>query len=164
MAAIKVLLVRGGGYHRFNPCAQILKQTYEHGGLAKCTLAERDTAFDQDLSGYDAVVLYTQGGTLTKSQERNLCRFVKAGGGLVGFHCASDSYVDNPEFMKMIGTHFVTHAPGTLIAAPERSGVSRPLVDSGLCASVGDSVAAETVITTARLTTSTRLNELLSFI
>jgi scyllo-inositol 2-dehydrogenase (NADP+) len=113
MAAIKVLLVKGGMWHPFNSCAAILKRAYEDGGLAACTLAERDTAFDQDLSGYDVVVLYTQGGRLTKRQEKSLCQFVRSGGGLVGFHCASDSYVENADFMKMIGTHFASHAPGT---------------------------------------------------
>jgi type 1 glutamine amidotransferase len=91
MAAIKVLLVKGGMWHPFDTCAALLKRTYEDGGLADCTVADRDTAFDQDLSDYDVVVLYTQGGRLTRRQEKNLCQFVHRGGGLIGFHCATRS-------------------------------------------------------------------------
>lgn len=129
MAAIKVLLVRGGGYHPFEAGAAILRQTFENAGMARCTLADRDTAFDGDLSGYDVVVLYAQGGKLTSKQEKNLCGFVRGGGGLVGFHCASDSYVENAEFMKMIGTHFVSHAPGTPPFEVEIANAEHPLAD-----------------------------------
>ena len=45
MSAIRVLLVKGGAYHPFDSCAGILKRTYEDGGLAACTVAERDGAF-----------------------------------------------------------------------------------------------------------------------
>jgi scyllo-inositol 2-dehydrogenase (NADP+) len=130
MAAIRVLLVRGGAYHPFDTCAQALRETYEDGGFARCTLADRDTAFDRDLSTYDVVVLYTQGGTLTRVQEKRLCTYVRQGGGFVGFHCASDSYVDNPEFMKMIGTHFVTHAPGTLTFTVRVADPEHPLAEN----------------------------------
>lgn len=110
---LKVLVVTGGGYHPFGTCGPILKETYEYGGLAKCTLVERDNAFRQSLSGYDVIAIYTQGGKLGNEEENNLLSFVKNGGGLVGFHCASDSFVENAGYLSLLGSKFVTHGPGT---------------------------------------------------
>lgn len=43
----------------------------------KCTVVERDQAFRQNLSAYDVIAIYTQGGSLTLPEERNLISFIK---------------------------------------------------------------------------------------
>ncbi|MBI3991488.1 MAG: ThuA domain-containing protein, partial [Candidatus Omnitrophica bacterium] len=123
----KVLLVTGGGFHPFDLCGSILKETYEHRGLAECTLVNRDEAFNKDISGYDAVAIYTQGGKLNPEQEKNLISFVKNGGGVVGFHCASDTFKDNAEYLSMIGSKFIGHGPGTPDFPVKVSSAAHPL-------------------------------------
>ncbi len=129
MSRLRVLVVKGGLWHPFDACAAILKRAYEDGGLATCTVAERDTAFDGDLDRYDVIALYTQGGTLSRRQEARLCGFVRSGGGLVGFHCASDSFLGNAEFIRMLGTRFLSHGPGTSKFGIEVSGGEHDLAE-----------------------------------
>lgn len=42
-----------------------------------------------------------------------LQRFVRAGGGVVGIHAASDSHYHWPWYQQLIGAHFARHPPGT---------------------------------------------------
>lgn len=67
----------------------------------------------KDLKNYDLVIVYTQGGELTSAQEEGLCEFVKKGGGFIGIHCASDSWVKNKVYLEMLGSHFIGHGPVT---------------------------------------------------
>lgn len=110
---LKVLVARGGEWHPFAACTRILKDFLERSGVAECTVVGRDEAFTSSLASYDCVVLYTQGGKLSAARERNLCAYLKAGGGLVGIHCASDSFTENPKYLNALGTRFAAHGPGT---------------------------------------------------
>lgn len=78
----KVLVMLGGGWHPFASRGDILKKY-----LADTAGCDVDTTDDREafarLDGYDAVVIYTQGGELTPAQEKGLLSYVKAGGGLV---------------------------------------------------------------------------------
>jgi len=104
----KALLMIGGGYHPFESCGRILSEALEEMGTCQVTVTEDREAFT-DLSVYDLVIIYTQGDTLTEEQEDGLCGFVEAGGGLIGIHCASDSFVSSERYLEMLGCHFVTH-------------------------------------------------------
>jgi len=106
----KALIMLGGGYHPFESCGKILKDFL--GSVCEPTITMDRNAFT-NLDDYDLVIVYTQGGELTAEQEGGLCEFVRNGGGLVGIHCASDSWVENDAYMEMIGGHFVNHGPIT---------------------------------------------------
>lgn len=127
MAAIKALIVHGGLHHPYPVVAKLLKEAFEEDGFARCEIVERDKAFNLDLSTYDVVVLYCQGGKLSDKQERNLCRFVESGGGLVGFHSANASFKENERFLRMIGSRFSGHAPGLVSYQVDVANPDHPL-------------------------------------
>jgi len=108
----KALLLIGGKWHPFSRCASVLKEFLEGTGAVSCAVTE-DPAALAKLNSYDVVILYTQGGKLTGVQERSLCRFVRRGGGLLGIHCASDSFASNKEYRSLIGSRFSSHGPVT---------------------------------------------------
>jgi type 1 glutamine amidotransferase len=110
---MNLLIVQGGDFHPFVPCAEILQELLEQSIGAACEIVARDTAFDRELSPYDCIAMYTQGGHLTPQQEENLCAYVNQGGGLAGIHGANASFKKNTAYPHLIGSHFVRHDPGT---------------------------------------------------
>ncbi len=105
-----VLVLLGGEYHPFESCGEILDRFLSESGLFQVTgTTDRNALASLPRSRYAAVVLYTQGGSLTGRQEKGLVDFVEAGGGLVGIHCASDSFTGNTRFMELIGSQFDGH-------------------------------------------------------
>ena len=111
----KALVMLGGKYHPFESCGKILEEFLKRRGMCEPTLTTDREAF-RHLDGYDLVIGYTQGGELTPEQEKGLCGFVENGGGFVGIHCASDSWVKNEAYMEMVGSHFAGHGPVTEFA------------------------------------------------
>jgi predicted dehydrogenase/type 1 glutamine amidotransferase len=101
-------MLTGGGYHPFDSCAGIARQFLADGGFGAAEVTEDRSALTR-LDGYDAVVVYTQGGRLEPAEEAGLTDFVRAGGGFVGIHCANDSFKENDAYMEMIGTQFASH-------------------------------------------------------
>jgi type 1 glutamine amidotransferase len=63
-----------------------------------------------DLSTYDAVVfLLTTGDVLDSAQEAAFTEFIRAGGGFVGIHSASDTEYDWPWYGGLVGAYFDGH-------------------------------------------------------
>ena len=108
----KALLIIGGKSHPFEECGRILAEALQEMGACEMTLSSDLETFT-NLTRYDLVVLYTQGGALTPDQESGLVNFVSAGGGLIGIHCASDSFTTNERYLELLGSRFVTHPPIT---------------------------------------------------
>lgn len=104
----KVLLLIGGGYHPFEIFRKIYTPFLEDDAGYEVEATE-DRNVLKALDSYDAIVIYTQGGALTGEQEKGLLDFVKAGGGCVGIHSASDSFKENEGYMEMIGSEFIGH-------------------------------------------------------
>lgn len=78
---------------------------------------------DADLARFDVVCfMNTSGDILDLSQEAAMMRFIRAGGGFVGVHAASDTEHDWPWYGKLVGAHFRSHPaiqPGRImIVAP----------------------------------------------
>ena len=109
---IKALILQGGDYHPFETCAGMLQSTLQTTNRAACTITTDRNAL-LDLSNYQVVILYVQGGALTDAQEQSLCDFVANGGGVVGIHCAADAFTKNKLYMEMIGSKFAGHGPVT---------------------------------------------------
>ena len=66
------------------------------------------------LSRYDVVVfLLTTQDVLDEAGQRELERFIQAGGGYVGIHSASDTEYDWPWYGRLVGGYFTGHPPGT---------------------------------------------------
>ena len=98
----------GGKFHSFDSCGKILGDFLKERKVCEPILTDDRNVF-KNLKDYDLVIVYTQGGELTSAQEEGLCEFVKKGGGFIGIHCASDSWVKNKAYMEMLGSHFIGH-------------------------------------------------------
>lgn len=112
MAKKSVLMLIGGAYHPFEECAAVYKTFVEASGRYTVEITEdRDALKAGSLEGFDAVVLYTQGGELKKPQLDGLLDFVKKGGALTALHGAFASFMDQGAYHKMIGGRFRNHGP-----------------------------------------------------
>ena len=67
---------------------------------------------DKELAKYKVVIfLLTSGDVLNDEQQGAVERFIKAGGGFVGIHSASDTEYGWPWYTKMVGRMFHIHPP-----------------------------------------------------
>jgi scyllo-inositol 2-dehydrogenase (NADP+) len=106
----RVLLLTGGKHHDFTGGAQCIQHTLAPRFNVTATRDVADLARLAD-GQFAVVVFYTQGGELTDSLANTLQRFVENGGGLVGIHCAADSFSKNEVWLKLLGSQFATHGP-----------------------------------------------------
>lgn len=68
------------------------------------------TFSDNKLREYAAIVfLSTTGDVLNNKQQDAFERYIKAGGGFVGIHAATDTEFDWPWYGKLVGAYFVNH-------------------------------------------------------
>lgn len=76
---------------------------------------ENADVFSQDsLSKYNVVVfLSTTGDVLDPAQEKELERFMKAGGNWMGIHAAADTEYNWPWYNDLVGGYFQSHPKGT---------------------------------------------------
>ena len=105
-----VLMIIGGRAHPFEACARIFKDAMEAGGRFEVTIAS-DRAVLADLSGVDAVVMYTVEGEMSDAQEQGLASFVRSGGGLLAIHCANANMEAFKTYTEMVGSAFTNHGP-----------------------------------------------------
>jgi type 1 glutamine amidotransferase len=69
---------------------------------------------DTQLAAYAAVVfLLTTGDVLDDAQQAAFERYIRAGGGYVGVHSATDTEYDWPWYGGLVGAYFADHPPGT---------------------------------------------------
>jgi type 1 glutamine amidotransferase len=75
------------------------------------THTEDGAAFsDEGLAGHRAVVfLLTSGDVLDDEQQAAFERYIRAGGGFVGVHSASDTEYDWPWYGGLVGAYFADH-------------------------------------------------------
>jgi len=84
-------------------------------GFSVDTTADADRFTPSRLDRYDAVVfLSTTGTPIAKpAQRRAFERYIRAGGGYVGIHAASDTRGRWPWYERLVGARFKHHEPGT---------------------------------------------------
>jgi type 1 glutamine amidotransferase len=81
------------------------------------------------LERYDVVVFLSTTGTPIKrrAQRRAFERYIRAGGGYLGVHAASDTRGDWPWYERLVGARFKRHDPGTserVVQVPDRRGAA----------------------------------------
>ena len=76
--------------------------------------SEDASVFNQDaLSKYNVIVfLSTTGDILDPTQQRELERFMEAGGNWMGIHAAADTEYDWPWYNQLVGAYFQSHPRG----------------------------------------------------
>lgn len=81
----------------------------------------------ESLSRYDLLVLYTTGNDRRGADVEAIRDFVAGGKALVGVHNATDSFTDDPAFVKFIGGRFRTH-PAQLNIQTEIADKAHPIM------------------------------------
>jgi cytochrome c len=133
LAHVLVFAKTTGFRHDSIPLAvRALHELGERNGLAIDDTEDAAVFADQSLARYDVVAFVsTTGDVLDAGQQAALQRFVRAGGGFVGVHSASDTEHDWPWYGGLVGAYFKTHPaiqPATVSvgAAPDLSTARLP--------------------------------------
>ena len=70
----------------------------------------------ENLSWYDAVMVYANHDSMTVDQEKALVDFVESGKGFLPIHCASYCFRNSDKYVSMVGAQFKEHETGTFTA------------------------------------------------
>ena len=104
----RIIITVGGKYHPFEEVGKYLSEKLKE-EYDVLLLNNTDFLNSEELFNFNALVFYTQGGFLHQTQEKNLIKFVKEGGGFVGIHSANASFKENEGYIKLIGSRFIKH-------------------------------------------------------
>jgi putative membrane-bound dehydrogenase-like protein len=113
---LRVLFLGDNGHHRPTQRAQQLLAPLATNGVDLFYTDERDDLNDAELDRYHALILYNNHLIISRPQLDALLRFVGSGRGLVVLHCASASFQNSEEFIKLVGAAFKSHGTGTFSA------------------------------------------------
>lgn len=105
----KALLITGGRHHPFETCAPMLVDALRKANVCEAKIADAKAL--TRLDEYDLVIIYACPVQLTAAQEKNLCGFVRQGGGLIGVHSANVVDEGSEDYLEMIGSKLITHGP-----------------------------------------------------
>lgn len=108
------LLLLGGltaDYHQFSIFAPIMTGLFGEAGFAVDATDDLAALSADNLSRYAGVVNYTTARTIADEEYGALLDFVRAGGGYIGVHCASDTFRNQPDSKRLLGGRFVEHPP-----------------------------------------------------
>ncbi len=68
----------------------------------------------QNLSKYDALMIFANWDDITPAAEKALLDYVASGKGILPIHCASYCFRNSPEYVKMVGGQFWRHRMDTI--------------------------------------------------
>lgn len=107
-------------------------QTLANEHHVEVTATEDATVFtDENLAHYQAVIfLSTTGNNLDADQKAVFERYIRAGGGYVGVHAASDTEYDWAWYGELVGSYFKSHPQiqeATLVVEDADHGSTSPL-------------------------------------
>lgn len=87
-----------------------IKELGTQHGFAVDTSEDGAAFTDQNLAQYKAVIfLSTTGDVLNDAQQATFERYIRAGGGYVGIHAASDTEYNWPWYGQLVGAYFKDH-------------------------------------------------------
>jgi putative membrane-bound dehydrogenase-like protein len=110
---LKVLFLGDNGHHRPYQRAKESLALLAQNGVDLFYTDEREDLNATELDKYHVLMLYNNHTTVAPAQLQSLLEFVRDGGGLVVLHCASASFQNSEEFIKLVGAAFKTHGTGT---------------------------------------------------
>jgi len=124
---LRVLFLGDNGHHRPAERAKDLVPVLAKNGIDLFYTDNRDDLNGSELDRYHAVMLYNNHMTVSRPQISALLKFVSDGGGLVVLHCASASFQNSEEFIRLVGAAFKSHGTGTFSAvrvAPDHPAIA----------------------------------------
>jgi putative membrane-bound dehydrogenase-like protein len=113
---LRVLFLGDNGHHRPTQRAQQLLPALARNGIDLFYTDKVEDLNDNELDRYQALVLYNNHINIGDKELAALMRFVGDGGGLVVIHCASASFQNSEEFIRLVGAAFKSHGTGTFSA------------------------------------------------
>lgn len=113
---LRVLFLGDNGHHRPTERAQQLLPAVAKNGIDLYYTDDPTDLNDAELRRYQALILYNNHPTVSRPELTALLAFVQGGGGLVVLHCASASFQNSEEFIKLVGAAFKSHGTGTFSA------------------------------------------------
>ena len=126
-ARMRVLFLGDEGHHRPAVRAKEILPVLAGNGIDLFYTDDRNDLNDAELARYSAVVLYNNHLAAERPQVSALLSFVRRGGGLVVLHCASASFQNSEEFIRVVGAAFKSHGTGVFSAvrvAPNHPAIS----------------------------------------
>lgn len=123
-------------YHRLEPAEAPVRAALEQAGLqvevsgiyhpdGDTPIGDYRALSAENLRRFDALALFTTGSGQGENVPAIL-EFVRGGGGLIGIHCATDSFTKNADYIAAIGGKF-RHHPDQLDVAVEFVGEPHPI-------------------------------------
>jgi putative membrane-bound dehydrogenase-like protein len=110
---LRVLFLGDNGHHRPTQRAQQILPALSRNGIDLFYTDKLEDLNDTELDRYQALVLYNNHLSVGDKELAALMRFVGDGGGLVVIHCASASFQNSEEFIRLVGAAFKSHGTGT---------------------------------------------------
>lgn len=115
-ARLRVLFIGDNGHHQPTARAKSLLPYLAKDGIDLYYTDNLNDLNPVELKRYDGLMLYTNYLTISDAQNAALMSFVGNGGGLVVLHCASASFQNSEEYLKLIGASFKSHGTGVFSA------------------------------------------------
>jgi len=112
---LSVLFLGDRGHHRPADRAAQLTPALALRGVSVAYTEDMGALSPENLSKYDALILYANAETIAPERERALLDYVRGGGGFVPLHCASYCFLNSPEYVKLVGAQFQRHGMGEVV-------------------------------------------------
>ena len=111
MNVIRTLLLTGGTIHDWRDCGDEIEKILSAPDFHVTRVNDDLSVLESGLDKFDLMILYWTRGDLTDPQRDGLLGRLADGGGFVGVHSATASFLECPKFHEMLGGLFVTHPP-----------------------------------------------------
>ena len=123
---VKALFLGDNGHHRPYARAKEILPVLAARGVDLYYTDDPADLSKAELDQYHVLMLYNNHMNVSQPQLNALLKFVQNGGGLVVLHCASASFQNSEEFIRLVGAAFKSHGTGTF--SPTTTNASHPVM------------------------------------
>jgi len=109
---LSVLFLGDQGHHKPADLAAQIGPVMASRGIEITYTEKLDDLNTNNLSKYDALILYANIDAITPEAEAALLGYVEGGGGFVPLHCASYCFRNSAKFVALVGAQFRSHGTG----------------------------------------------------
>ncbi len=110
---VRVLFLGDDGHHQPNRRAKEVLPVLARRGIDVFYTDRTADLNPGELAQYHALILYNNHASVARPELNALLGFVQNGGGLAVVHCASASFQNAEEFIRLVGAAFKSHGTGT---------------------------------------------------
>ena len=103
-------------HHNSEKYLPILASSLANSGINFTYTTSLDDLNTENLSNYDALMIYANHDSIATDQEAALLDFVQEGGGFLPLHCASYCFRNSDKYVELVGAQFKSHGEGVFRA------------------------------------------------